>query len=464
MRIQFIGAARTVTGSAHLLDVNGRKILLDCGLYQGRREEARRINEAVDDDFHSLDAVILSHGHLDHCGRLPLLSRIGYGGPIHCTDATLDVTRVVLEDSAKIQVEDAEYLNRRCRESEQCDFKPLYTPGDVSKLKSQFRRTKLGERIDLGGGVGATLFDAGHILGSTYIWIDWSEAGEERNLLFTADVGRYDTPIIHDPTPPPGACDVLITESTYGGRTHGPVDRIEPDFVQLLKETMERKGRLIIPSFAVGRTQTMLFLVEKAVAEGKIPPIRVYVDSPMGVELTNIYGSHRDLYDAQTRDLIGKKDLFGIGKLTLASSSQQSRRINDDHGPCVIIASSPTCEFGRVLHHLKVSLERESDTVLFVGWTPPHTLGRRLQEGAQRARIYNRFYDVRCRITTLHGMSAHADGDELIRFLKPALAQKTRAYVVHGEPDQAGIFAKRLVESEGVHSAAIPAAQTEVMV
>jgi metallo-beta-lactamase family protein len=334
----------------------------------------------------------------------------------------------------------------------------MYSSADVEAMAPFWKTVPLHQRVDLGNDVGFTFFEAGHILGSAYVWLDWKEGGQTRTLFFTADVGRYDTPILRDPEAPPAKADVLITESTYGGKVHGPMGLVEPQFLALIQGIVKNGGRLLVPSFAVGRTQTMIYYVRKFVAEGKIPPIRTYVDSPMGVAITHAYREGRQDYDDETRRLIGEADLFGAADVTLARSSDESRRINADRGPCVIVASSPTCEFGRILHHLKQSVERPQDTVLFVGWTPPETLGRRLQDGERRVRIFDRWYDVKCQITTLEGMSAHADGDELVRFLRPAMTEQTRPFVVHGEPDQAELFAQRLVREFGADGAAVPAA------
>lgn len=458
MKIQFLGATRTVTGSAHFLEVNGKRILLDCGLFQGRREEARQRNFVLPDHVRTIDGVVLSHGHLDHCGRLPVLFNGGYRGPVWCTEGTRAVADVVLSDSAKIQVEDADNLNRRARGPHDVPVRPMYVPADVEAMAPFYKTASLGRRVDLGNDVGFTFFEAGHILGSAYVWLDWKEEGKTRTLLFTADVGRYDTPILRDPAAPPGKADLLITESTYGGKVHGPMNSVEPQFLALIQQIIRDNARLLVPSFAVGRTQTMLYYVRKFIAEGKIPPIRVYVDSPMGVAITRAYQEQRESYDDETTRLIGTEDLFGTDGVTLAKTSDESRKINLDRGPCVIIASSPTCEFGRILHHLSHSVERPQDVVLFVGWTPPETLGRRLQEGEKRVRIFDRWYDVRCQITVLEGMSAHADGNELVRFLTPAMTPATRPFVVHGEPEQAELFAQRLLTEFGTEAATVPAA------
>jgi metallo-beta-lactamase family protein len=467
MLIRFLGADRTVTGSSHLLEINGLRILLDCGFYQGPRDEARRLNSLVPDSAPSLDAVILSHGHLDHCGKLPVLVNAGYAGPIYCTAATADVTRVILNDAAKIQEEDADYLNRRDRGPDQPPIQPLYRVADVAPVLKLFKSVECMKPVDLGRGVSFTFFDAGHILGSCFVWVQWTEqnapapGGKPHSLLFTADIGRYDTPIIRDPTPPPGPAELIITESTYGGRSHGPISAVEPQLLAAFQQCINTRSRVLLPAFAMGRSQTLLWYVQKLIVEKRIPPIRVYIDSPMAVELTRLYTKYTQSYDEQTKQLIGTNDLFGLSRVTLASSSDDSRKINDDRGPCVIIASSPTCEFGRILHHLKQSIENPNDQVIFCGFIPPNTLGRRLQDGQKRVKIFDRWYDVKCQVKTIHGLSAHADGDELMRFLAPALSKESLAYIVHGEVDQAETFANRLMKA-GVAIASVPAMTTAV--
>ena len=462
MRIQFCGADRTVTGSCHLLEVNGLRLLLDLGLYQGPREQARRINQYLPDNFSSIDAIILSHGHLDHCGRLPILVRHGYNRPIYVTPPSAEVARIVLMDAAKIQEEDADYLNRRERAPGEESVEPLYRSTDAAAVLKLWKRVDYDVKTELGNGVSFTFFDAGHILGSAYVVLEWSENGGTKRLLFTADVGRYNSPILRDPQPPSGRFDFVITESTYGAKVHAPMDQVGPQLLDAVRYCIEHRSRLIVPSFAVGRTQTILWYMQRFMQSQQIPPIPVFVDSPMGVEVSRVHSEFRDYYDEETAKAIGEKDLFGASQVTFASSGQQSRDINAHRGAAVIIASSPTCEFGRILHHLKQSLENPSDVVVFVGWTPPGTLGRRLQDGQKRVRVYDRFYDVKCQVRTIHGLSAHADGDELLRFLKPALSPETTAYVVHGEEDQAEGFARRLLQA-GMGRSSVPAMETSVI-
>ena len=462
MRIQFCGADRTVTGSCHLVEINGLKIFLDAGLYQGHRDEARRINEGMSADVEHADAIILSHGHLDHCGKLPMFLKAGFRGPIYVTPASAAVARIVLLDAAEIQVEDARYLNRRTRDTGDEPVSPLYGPPDVPPVLQAFKRVRTNVRTDLGRGVSFTFHDAGHILGSAYVIIEWEEGDRPRKLLFTADIGRYNTPIVRDPETLPGPVDFVITESTYGNTTHAPMDQVGVQFLEAVKECVAHGSRLIVPSFAVGRTQTVLWYMQKFVHEKLIPPVPIFVDSPMGTEVTKVHQQFRDDYDEQTREMIGEKGLFGLARVTLASSSEESKAFNRRSGACVIVASSPTCEFGRVLHHLTHSVENPNDIVLFVGWTPPNTLGRRLQNGERRVRILDRWYDAKCQIRTIHGLSAHADGDELLRFLGPTLVPQTTAYVVHGEVPQAEGFAERLLAA-GIGNVVIPAMETSAV-
>ncbi len=463
MRIQFCGANRTVTGSCHLIEVNGLRLFLDFGMYQGPRDETRLANQYLPDDAAGVDAVILSHGHLDHCGKLPVLTRNDYRGPVYCTPATAEVARIVLEDAAEIQEEDASYLNRRSRRPGDEPVQPLYTRQDAREVLKLFQTIKYNQKVDLGNQVFFTFHDAGHIIGSAYVSIEWTNGdGKTRRTLFTGDIGRYDSAILRDPEPLIEPFDHIITESTYGGRTHAPMDEVAPQFLDAVRHCIEHRTRLLVPSFAVGRTQVVLWYIQKFIHEKRIPPIPIFIDSPMGVEVTHVHRDFPESYDEETRAIVGNGDLFGISRVTLARSAQQSRDINSQRGPCVIIASSPTCEFGRILHHLKISLERENDMVVFVGWTPPHTLGRRIQDGAQRLRIYDRYYDLRCQVRTIHGLSAHADSDELVRFLTPGLSPHTSVYIVHGDADQSESLARRLADV-GTPRVVVPAMETTAL-
>lgn len=462
MRIQFCGANRTVTGSCHLIEVNGLRLLLDLGLYQGPRRQAQEFNQYLPEHFENIDAIILSHGHLDHCGRLPMMARRGYNRPIYCTPGTAEVARIVLTDAAEIQEENADYLNRRQRAADEEKIEPLYRSTDAAAVLKLWKRTPYGQRTDLGNGVAFTFYDAGHILGSAYVILEWTEAGGTKSLLFTADIGRYDAPILRDPQPLERSVDYVITESTYGDKVHAPMADVGPQLLDAVKTCVERRGRLLVPAFAVGRTQTILWYMQRFIQAGEIPPIPIFIDSPMGVEVTHVHSEFRQYYDRETNHAIGDKDLFGSSRVTLAVSAQQSREINAKPGPCVIIASSPTCEFGRILHHLKMSLERPSDMIIFVGWTPPGTLGRRIQSGQDRVKVFDRFYEPRCEVRTIHGLSAHADGDELLRFLQPTLEPQSTAYIVHGEPDQAEGFARRLLQA-GIGRAVVPAMDSAII-
>jgi len=431
-------------------------------MYQGHRATADRLNHWLPPGGTEVDAVILSHGHLDHCGKLPVLVNAGYGKTIYCTPATAAVARIVLTDSAEIQQENADYLNRRERGPEAEEVKPLYSLGDVSATLRLAKTVPYGQKTALSKSVWFTLYDAGHILGSAYVVLEWEEAGAMRSLLFTADIGRYNTPILRDPHPLAGPVDLVITESTYGNAKHAPIEQIGPDVLDAVKFCIANNSRLLVPAFAVGRTQTMLWYIQKLIADGLMPPIPVYVDSPMGVEVSEVHAHFRDYYDEQTKAMIGEKDLFGSSRVIFAKTGEESRRINHQAGACVIIASSPTCEFGRILHHLKLSVEREKDLVLFTGFIPSGTLGRRIQEGQKKVRILDRWYEVRCQTRTVHGLSAHADAEELLRFLGPALTPKTTAFVVHGEELQAETFAARLLAA-GVGQAHVPAMESSTV-
>src|SRR3954470_7691927 len=303
MRLQFWGADRTVTGSCHLLEVNGLRVLLDCGMYQGKRDEARRLNQYLPHDPRSVDALVLSHGHLDHCGKLPVFTRAGFAGPIYCTPATAEVARIVLADAAEIQVEDAQYLNRRAVSPAEEPLAPLYTPDDVPGVLKLMRRTPYGKKTVLGKGVAFTFFDAGHILGSAYVLLEWEESGRPHSLLFTGDMGRYDAPILRDPQTRAGPADLVITESTYGNAAHAPMEQVGPQLLDAARYCAEHGSRLIVPAFAVGRTQTILWYMRRFFMDKALPPMPVFVDSPMGTEVSKVHHTFRAEYDQETLDM-----------------------------------------------------------------------------------------------------------------------------------------------------------------
>ncbi|HMO54858.1 MAG TPA: MBL fold metallo-hydrolase, partial [Tepidiformaceae bacterium] len=367
---------------------------------------------------------------------------------------------IVLEDAAEIQLEDADYLNRRERAPDEPPVRPLYTPAIARDTVRQFKTIPYARTTDLGNNIRFTFFDAGHILGSAWILLEWTEASHPRSLLFTADIGRHGTPIINDPVLPARPVDFVITESTYAGKTHAPMATAGHLLLECFQSIQQSRGRMIVPAFAVGRTQTILWYYARFVEDGLIDPFPVFVDSPMAVEVTHTYAGFPQFFDPETHALLTQQSQRKL-PITLAGSSQQSREINSAKGPCLIIASSPTLEFGRVLHHVKISLERPQDLIAFVGWTPPYTLGRRIIEGQSRVRIFDRFYDVKCQRRTINGLSAHADGHELLAFLKPALAPHTRCFIVHGEPPRAEAMARLLHEAGA--TAIVPATQTCVI-
>jgi metallo-beta-lactamase family protein len=458
MNITTLGAGRTVTGSAHLVETAGKRVLLDFGLYQGRRDESRMLNEQIPEEIRSVDAVVLSHGHLDHCGRLPLLVKAGFRGKIYATAATMDVTRVVLEDSAHIQEEDATYLKRRGSSA----VKPLYTSRDVAAVLGRMVAVKYGEGVEITPGLTATIYDAGHVLGSGYVILEYEEERCRKTLLFTGDIGRPGSAILRDAHEVPFAVDHVITESTYGTVKHAPIGAVGPGMVEAVKAVTGAGGRVIFPAFAVGRTQTLLYYLIGAMRRKELGRVQIFVDSPMGVEMSRVTEAHRDLFDAEALKAAGGGKLFDEEFVRLCVTREESMAINEHRGGCVIIASSPTCEFGRVLHHLKRSVENPKDMVLFNGYTPGNTLGRKLQDGARQVRILDRMYERRCQVRTTHGLSAHADGDELLRFLAPTIRPETTATVVHGETERVDGFAARLIQA-GMTTAVAPAMGTHVI-
>jgi metallo-beta-lactamase family protein len=444
MEIQFWGAARTVTGSMHLLTINGKRLLLDCGLFQGKRALAIERNSQLPFDAKSVDACVLSHAHIDHAGTLPVLTKSGYDGSIYCTSATRDLASVMLRDSARIQESDAAYLNKRKAERGDTPrgeppVKPIYTEVDAIRCLTHFVAYEYHRTFEVLPGVHVTFRDAGHILGSAEVIIDYEENRQKRRLVFTGDLGRRHLPILRDPEAVDRA-DILITEGTYGGRFHDPIEDTRSELAQILIETYERKGVLIIPAFAVGRTQDIVYDMQRLTTEDRIPDLPVYVDSPLATNVTEIFKIHPECYDEEILDYIEVDpdgNAFGWPRLKYLRTADESKALNESQEPCVVIAASGMCEAGRVLHHLKHHIGDERSTVLFVGYQAEHTLGRKILDGWEKVKIFGEEYDVHAHIKKIGGYSGHGDHNDLVGFAHNMVRKPAQTFIVHAELDSA---------------------------
>lgn len=438
MQIEFQGAARTVTGSMHVLHAGGAVILLDCGLFQGRRDESNARNRTFPFDVRSIDAVVLSHAHIDHSGNLPGLVKQGYGGPVYCTLATRDLCSIMLADSGFIQEKDAEFLNKRIAKQHQPSVEPLYTSGDAQAAMKLFRGIPYRTSFKITPNITAEYIDAGHILGSASVKLSISENGRSKSLGFTGDLGRRDMPIIHDPAFM-GEVETLISESTYGGKVHDPPENMGQELASDLARAIDRGGKIIVPAFSVGRTQDLVYCLHQLWDGGKLPRIPIYVDSPLAVNATDIYRNHPECFDDETNKHIQMHhDPFGLGGLRYVRSVEESIQLNDLKGPCMIIAASGMCEGGRILHHLANNIGDPRNTILIVGYQADHTLGKRLVDQEQEVRIFGTVYQRKAEVIVQNSFSAHADGNELLAYIgqfdKKTLA---RIYLVHGEYERA---------------------------
>jgi len=452
--VTFWGATRTVTGSMHQVSGGGKIILLDCGLFQGHRVESFRRNRNFPFRAKDIDAVILSHAHLDHCGNLPNLVRRGFSGPIYCTPATRALAAVMLGDAAKIQEEDAVYLNRH-REKGEPKIEPLYDERDVYRTLHRLQAVGYGARVAVGKGLEATFTDAGHLLGSAMISLHIDNPAGERRLTFTGDLGRPGLPILRNPEPVP-QCDILISESTYGGHTHEPVDETAERLGEVVRRTADRGGKVIIPAFAVGRTQTVIYYLHQLISAEKLPDIPIFVDSPMAVRATEVFQAHPECFNDETLALlVAQPDLFGGRRIRFVESVHESVELNGRMGSFVIIAASGMCENGRILHHLKHNLSDPRNTVLITGYQAADTLGRRLVERRSEVRILGRMVPVKAEILVLNGLSSHADHKDLLRMFGPLAVTTGRVRLVHGEPDRATALAEGL-RSIGFADVGIP--------
>ncbi|HLW46170.1 MAG TPA: MBL fold metallo-hydrolase [bacterium] len=410
----------------HLVDTEGARLLLDCGLFQGRREEAARINSALPFDAADLDAVVLSHAHLDHCGNLPTLVRAGFRGPIYCTPATRDLADLILQDSAKVQRQDAEHVNKLRSRTGLPPVAPLYTADDAARAIERLRAVPYHEVFEIGP-ARVTFYDAGHILGSAITVVET----DGRRLAFTGDLGRPGGPILRDPEVPPAA-DLLIMESTYGDRAHEPLEGAAGRLGTVVGETAARGGTELIPAFAVGRTQDVTYALHRLRNTGAVPSIPTFVDSPMAVDATEIFRRHPECFGDETRRMLAREDPFGFKGLTYVREVADSKTLNSRAGPFIVIATSGMCESGRILHHLAHRIGDARCSLVLVGFQAQHTLGRRLETGVSPVNIFGEPHDVRLQVREVAAFSAHADAAELTAWVA-RLPRVGRIYCVHGE-------------------------------
>lgn len=456
MKITFNGAAQTVTGSKYLLEVNGYRMMMECGLFQGRRKDFYERNHTFPIDPRKLDAVLLSHAHIDHSGSLPNLIKHGYEGPIYATSATVDLADVMLRDSGHIQEADVEYVNRKRARRGEPPLDPLYTIADAEHVKSHFRSINYVEPFEPVPGVKVRFLDAGHILGSACIVLDIDEHGNKFRLWFSGDIGRLGLPLMNDPVLPEGA-DYLIMESTYGDKMHEDPEEAYTELRDAIKRTIERSGKIIIPAFAVGRTQELIYDLNRMITEGEIPVIPVYVDSPLAVNTTQVFQKHADLFDKETQAFVreGRHPALNFPGLTYIQSVEESKQLNDRHDPMIIIAASGMAETGRILHHLKNNIQNPRNTILIVSWQAPDTLGRRLADREPTVRIFGELFDRRAEVITIGGFSAHAGQNMLVNYAKSSSASLKKVFIVHGEPQPANALISKLQEA-GIRSIEYP--------
>ena len=452
IKLSFHGAAGQVTGSMFLLEAAGARILLDAGLFQGHRAEAMKLNRAMPFDPRRLDMVVLSHAHIDHTGRLPLLVREGFHGPIYCTPATRDLCAVMLPDAAMIQMRDAEYLDRRGKRG--VESEPLYTLADAVAAQELMLGVPYRRPVHLRKFLTLEYTDAGHILGSASLDIRLTEAPQHR-IVFSGDIGRKGLPIIRDPEPPAGPIDTLIIESTYADRRHESVLDAEARLAEIVTRVAARGGKVIIPSFAVGRAQEVVYALHELWRRGAIPDIPVYVDSPLAVDATTVFRMHPETYDRRERLVDEGHPLFDFPLVKYVRSVVDSKKLNQLHGPAIIIAASGMVESGRVLHHVANHAGDHRNCILFVGFQAEHTLGRRIQEGQSPIRVYGELVDRRCEVETISGYSAHADSVELRQWVRQLGGPIRRAFVVHGEMASLRSMAD-LLREEGVPEVHVP--------
>ena len=447
MKLKFCGAAGTTTGSQHLLEVNGKRILLDCGLYQGSRSHAYEVNCGFPHfDPQAIDLVILSHAHIDHSGNLPNLTRNGFTGNIYTTHATRDLCQIMLADSARIQESDIEWLNKHRRREGLAPVAPLYSEQDAEHCLRQFVTINYDRPLPVGAGITLTFIDAGHILGSAQVLLEVIDQadGRKKRFLFSGDIGRGHNEVLRDPVPV-AEVDFMLMESTYGGREHEAPPGMGEHFGEIIRQACKRGGKILIPSFAVERTQQLLYVLHDLFERDAIPEIPVFVDSPLAVSATEIYRLHPESFNDEVyQSLFEKDNPFGFENLTLVRSVSGSKGLNELDGVVIIISASGMCEAGRILHHLKNNIGDPKTTVLFVGYCADNTLGRRIRDGAKEVPILGGRYHVRAKIETVDSFSGHADHSELLAYFARTGGPKQRVWLVHGEPEHSAALCAAL--------------------
>lgn len=447
MKLSFHGAARTVTGSQHLLEINGTRLLLECGLYQGRRSETYERNRSFPFNPAKIDAVVLSHAHIDHSGNLPHLVKGGFEGPIFATRATTDLAEIMLRDSGHIQESDAAFVNRKRAKRGQDPIEPLYTIEDAERVPRHFQAVDYDQPFEPVPGVSARLVEAGHILGSAAIALEIEERGRGLSLWFSGDIGRRKLPLLRDPVLPAEA-DYLLMESTYGDKPHRDPGAAYEEFQAVVARTAERGGKVIIPSFAVGRTQELVFCLNQMMTAGEVPRIPVFVDSPLAVNASDIFRRHPEIFDQETKEFVqhNRHPALDFAQLTYTRSVEESKALNERRDPMVIISASGMAESGRILHHLRNNIEDRRNTVCIVSWQAPYTLGRRLAEREKQVRIFGEVYERRAEVATIGGLSAHAGQDLLAEYALGVRENVKKVFLVHGEEKAAMALKEKLAE------------------
>ncbi|MEW6196506.1 MAG: MBL fold metallo-hydrolase [Bacteroidota bacterium] len=465
MEIKFIGAVRTVTGSMHLIKTNSTTFLLDCGIYQGKRKEAFEINRNFDHfDPKEIDFVILSHAHIDHAGNIPSLVKKGFKGKIFSTEATRDLCSIMLQDSAHIQEKDVEYVNKKRKRNSQNLFEPLYTQQDALTSLNNFAGLDYRKEYEISPGIKLQFFDAGHILGSAITHLTIKENGKETCIGFSGDLGRPHLPILKDPEQIPGV-DYFICESTYGGREHDNPQNSEATLIRVLKSAIEKRSKIIVPAFSVGRTQEIVIALHKIFEGNKTERIPVFVDSPLAVNVTDIFRSHPECFDSETIRFIQKhEDPFGFSKLKYITEVEDSKKLNEMEGPLMIISSSGMCEAGRILHHLANGIENPNNIILMVGYAAEHTLGRKIIDGEKVVKILGDEFNLNASVIVMNSLSAHADASELLDYCNGFDKNRLQnIFLVHGELEQQEIFKDSLLKS-GFKSITIPQVGDEISI